>query len=147
MNDNAIGIEGSSVYLKEGEEITACLEALAINSEASVTEIAPIIYKGSGKSVKQAILNAQGTPMCGEFDIKTCIAMLIMDRLGIGGSFAEFHPFDFAEDFILVGHDGPHHLKIANGKPVSIVTAVRWLRLITQEAMEAYAEELAAQYE
>lgn len=31
---------------------------------------------------------------------------------------AEFHPFDFAEDFILVGHDGPHHLKIANGKPV-----------------------------
>ena len=37
--------------------------------------------------------------------------------------------------------------KIANGKPVSIVTAVRWLRLITQEAMEAYAEELAAQYE
>lgn len=44
--------------------------------------------------------------MCGEFDLKTCIAMLIFDRLGIGGSFAEFHPFDFAEDFILVGHDG-----------------------------------------
>ena len=56
--------------------------------------------------------------MCGEFDIKTCIAMLIMDRLDIGGSFAEFHPFDFNEDFILVGHDGPHHIKIANGKPV-----------------------------
>ena len=63
-------------------------------------------------------MNAQGIPMCGEYDIKTCIAMLIMDRLNIGGSFAEFHPFDFAEDFILVGHDGPHHLKIANGKPV-----------------------------
>ena len=45
---------------KDGE-ITAYLEALAINSEASVTEIAPIIYSGSGKSVKQAILNAQGT--------------------------------------------------------------------------------------
>lgn len=56
--------------------------------------------------VGNSILNAQGFPMCGEFDIKTCIAMLIMDRLGIGGSFAEFHPFDFAEDFILVGHDG-----------------------------------------
>ena len=56
--------------------------------------------------------------MCGEFDLKTCIAMLIMDRLDIGGSFAEFHPFDFAEDFILVGHDGPHHLRIADGKPV-----------------------------
>jgi L-arabinose isomerase len=44
--------------------------------------------------------------------------MLIMDQLDIGGSFAEFHPFDFAEDFILVGHDGPHHIRIADGKPV-----------------------------
>lgn len=68
--------------------------------------------------VGNSILNAQGIPMCGEFDIKTCIAMLIMDRLDIGGSFAEFHPFDFDEDFILVGHDGPHHLRIAEGKPV-----------------------------
>lgn len=68
--------------------------------------------------VGNSILNAQGVPMCGEYDIKTCIAMLIMDRLGIGGSFAEFHPFDFLEDFILVGHDGPHHLAIADGKPM-----------------------------
>lgn len=85
-------------------------------------------YEGSPDSIQRkvatsfivgnSILNAQGIPMCGEFDIKTCIAMLIMDRLNIGGSFAEFHPFDFNEDFILVGHDGPHHIKIANGKPV-----------------------------
>ena len=68
--------------------------------------------------VGNSILNAQGVPMCGEYDIKTCIAMLIMDRLDIGGSFAEFHPFDFREDFILVGHDGPHHIVIADGKPV-----------------------------
>ncbi len=68
--------------------------------------------------VGNSILNAQGIPMCGEFDLKTCIAMLIMDRLNIGGSFAEFHPFDFSEDFILVGHDGPHHIAIANGKPI-----------------------------
>ena len=68
--------------------------------------------------VGNSILNAQGIPMCGEYDIKTCIAMLIMDRLNIGGSFAEFHPFDFQEDFILVGHDGPHHLAIAEGKPI-----------------------------
>ena len=68
--------------------------------------------------VGNSILNAKGIPMCGEFDIKTCIAMLIMDRLGIGGSFAEFHPFDFNENFIFVGHDGPHHLKIAEGKPI-----------------------------
>ena len=68
--------------------------------------------------VGNSILNAQGIPMCGEFDIKTCIAMLIMDRLDIGGSFAELHPFDFNDNVILIGHDGPHHLRIAEGKPV-----------------------------
>lgn len=68
--------------------------------------------------VGNSILNAKGIPMCGEYDLKTCIAMLIMDRLDIGGSFAEFHPFDFEEDFILVGHDGPHHIRIADGKPI-----------------------------
>lgn len=67
--------------------------------------------------VGNSILNARGVPMCGEYDIKTCIAMFIMDRLNIGGSFAEFHPFDFVEDFIFVGHDGPHHIAIAEGKP------------------------------
>lgn len=68
--------------------------------------------------VGNSILNAQGIPMCGEFDIKTNIAMLIMDKLDIGGSFAELHPFDFEDNTILIGHDGPHHIKIANGKPV-----------------------------
>ena len=56
--------------------------------------------------------------MCGESDLKTCIAMLLMDRIDIGGSFAEFHPIDFREGFVLVGHDGPHHINIADGKPV-----------------------------
>ena len=96
----------------------------------SVPEFTGLAYYYEGKEgslhrqvtttfiVGNSILNAQGIPMCGEYDIKTCIAMLIMDRLNIGGSFAEFHPFDFSEDFILVGHDGPHHLKIAEGKPV-----------------------------
>lgn len=68
--------------------------------------------------VGNSMLTAAGFPMCGEFDIKTCIAMLIMDRLEIGGSFAEFHPIDFERDTVLVGHDGPHHLNIADHKPV-----------------------------
>lgn len=68
--------------------------------------------------VGNSILNAQGIPMCGEFDIKTNIAMFIMDRLDMGGSFAELHPFDFNDNTILIGHDGPHHIKIAEGKPV-----------------------------
>ena len=33
--------------------------------------------------VGNSILNAQGFPMCGEYDIKTCVAMLIMDRLRV----------------------------------------------------------------
>ena len=68
--------------------------------------------------VGNSLLTAAGFPMCGESDLKTCIAMLIMDRLDIGGSFAEFHPIDFNEGFVLVGHDGPHHINIADSKPV-----------------------------
>lgn len=68
--------------------------------------------------VGNSLLTSAGFPMCGEFDIKTCLAMLIMDRLEIGGSFAEFHPVDFANDTVLVGHDGPHHLNIADRRPV-----------------------------
>jgi len=68
--------------------------------------------------VGNSLLTGGGFPMCGEFDIKNCIAMLIFDRLDIGGSFAEFHPVDFKQDTVLVGHDGPHHINIAEGKPV-----------------------------
>ena len=68
--------------------------------------------------VGNSLLTGAGFPMCGEYDIKTCIAMLIMDRLDIGGSFAEFHPIDFVRDTVLVGHDGPHHVNIADRRPV-----------------------------
>lgn len=68
--------------------------------------------------VGNSLLTSAGFPMCGEFDLKTCIAMLIMDRMDIGGSFAEFHPVDFAQGTVLVGHDGPHHMNIAAEKPV-----------------------------
>lgn len=85
-------------------------------------------YNGEDNSVTQlvmsnlivgnSLLTSSGFPMCGESDLKCCMAMFIMDRMGIGGSFAEFHPVDFVENFILVGHDGPHNLSIAEGKPV-----------------------------
>ncbi len=68
--------------------------------------------------VGNSLLTAAGFPMCGESDLKTCIAMLIMDRMDIGGSFAEFHPVDFIRDSVLVGHDGPHHINIADRRPV-----------------------------
>lgn len=68
--------------------------------------------------VGNSLLAAKHIPMCGESDLKTLIALLIFDRLGIGGSFAEFHPIDFNGGFVLVGHDGPHNISIAEGKPV-----------------------------
>ena len=68
--------------------------------------------------VGNSLLTGAGFPMCGEFDLKTLVAMMIMDRLDMGGSFAEFHPVDFNRDSVLVGHDGPHHINIANRKPV-----------------------------
>jgi L-arabinose isomerase len=68
--------------------------------------------------VGNSLLSAEGIPMCGESDQKTLIALLIMFSLGIGGSFAEFHPVDFNVGFVLVGHDGPHNINIAQGKPV-----------------------------
>jgi len=68
--------------------------------------------------VGNSMLTAKHIPMCGESDLKTLIALLIFDRLEIGGSFAEFHPVDFNEGFVLVGHDGPHNISIADGKPV-----------------------------
>jgi L-arabinose isomerase len=68
--------------------------------------------------VGNSLLTSAGFPMCGEFDLKNCVAMMIFDRLDIGGSFAEFHPIDFERDTVLVGHDGPHHLNIAAKRPV-----------------------------
>lgn len=78
----------------------------------------PMAQLVSNLIVGNSLLTAGGFPMCGESDLKTCIAMLIEDRLDIGGSLAEFHPIDFNEGFVLVGHDGPHHLNIADARPV-----------------------------
>jgi len=51
-------------------------------------------------------------------------AMKIMDSFGSGGSFTEFYAMDFKEDIVLMGHDGPGHIAIAEGK-----TKVRPLQL------------------
>ena len=67
--------------------------------------------------VGSSLLTARGIPVAGELDLKTCVAMLLLDRLGAGGSFCELHPCDFHNDIVLVGHDGPHHLAVADGRP------------------------------
>jgi len=73
---------------------------------------------GATLIVGNSLLTARGVPAAGEGDLKTCMAMLIMDRLGAGGSYTEFYAMDFDEDFILMGHDGPGHIKISAGRPV-----------------------------
>lgn len=92
------------------------LDGLAYYYEGEDNSLTRLVM--SNLIVGNSLLTSRGFPMCGESDLKTCFAMFIMDRLGIGGSFAEFHPVDFKEGFVLVGHDGPHNIAIADGKPV-----------------------------
>ncbi len=67
--------------------------------------------------IGNTLLTTAGTPLAGEADVKTAAAMLIMKKLGGGGSFAEIHPFDTDDDVVLIGHDGPHNILISQGKP------------------------------
>jgi L-arabinose isomerase len=72
---------------------------------------------GAGVIVGNSLLTAKGVPTSGEGDLKTNLAQLVLDRLGAGGSFTEYYGLDFDEGFILMGHDGPGHLAIAQERP------------------------------
>ncbi len=72
----------------------------------------------AGMIVGLSLLTGQGVPCSGEGDLKNGIAMFIMDRLGAGGSYTEFYAMDFAENFLLMGHDGPGHIAISDQKPI-----------------------------
>ena len=72
----------------------------------------------AGMIVGCSLLTARGVPCSGEGDLKNCQAMKIVDLLGAGGSFTEIYAMDFRQDLILMGHDGPFHLALAEGRPV-----------------------------
>jgi len=67
--------------------------------------------------IGNSLMTTNGISMAGEGDMKTCLAMYLTSALGCGGSFAELCSVDFQADIVIVGHDGPHDIRISDKKP------------------------------
>ncbi|MGW4522314.1 arabinose isomerase [Amycolatopsis sp. NPDC004378] len=73
---------------------------------------------GAGFILGASLLTARGIPAVGEYELRTSLAMLVMDRLGAGGSFTELQALNFHDNVVEMGHDGPAHLGISARKPL-----------------------------
>ncbi len=106
----------------------AARTSIALDKLVKRHNLGSMAYFYSGTGVKEneeaissiilanSLLTSHGIPVAGEYEIKNVQAMKIMDCFGAGGSFTEFYALDFKDDVVLMGHDGPGHLAIAEGK-------------------------------
>jgi L-arabinose isomerase len=72
----------------------------------------------AGLILGASLLTARGVPAAGEYELRNSIAMLVLDRLGAGGSFTELQALDFTAGVVEMGHDGPAHLAISSRRPL-----------------------------
>jgi L-arabinose isomerase len=118
-----LGEDCSTVELARAARTAVALDRFV---EKNDLDFMAYFYKGSGVPENEdtmssmilgaSMLTGRGIPVAGEYEIKNVIAMKILDLLGSGGSFTEYYAIDFASDLVLMGHDGPGHIGIAQGR-------------------------------